>query len=92
MSNSNQIFLFDVLIHTSQNIQLINETEWCKVLRFNPRNPRPQLVEFPFLVISHLSLTDNFSVQVQIRIELNGSQFLAYIWSMQKYQYTPNKK
>src|SRR5579884_3753572 len=37
---------FDIVIHPSENIELV--TEWHKRLRYDLRNPDPQLVEFFF--------------------------------------------
>src|SRR5207245_528154 len=45
-----QPILFDVSIHTSENIELTSE--WEKTLRYAPRNVEPQLVEFIFRVIA----------------------------------------
>ncbi len=52
--------LFDVLLHTSENIEPVKE--WQKRLRYDPRNPNPQVVEFTFRLVApgHSSLVINF--------------------------------
>ena len=42
--------IFDVLIHTSKNIEL--RSEWHKVLSYNPRSMEPQFVAFAVQVVT----------------------------------------
>jgi len=41
---------FDILLHASENIELL--TEWQKHLRYNSRDPEPQLVAFKFRIVA----------------------------------------
>jgi len=60
VQNLAEPILFQVSLHTSENIALT--TEWEKLLRYDPRNLESQMIEFTFQVIElgHSSLIIDF--------------------------------
>jgi hypothetical protein len=58
--NTAESISFDIVLHTSENIEL--PTDWHKYLLYDPGNLEPQLVEFTFKVVAsgHSSLAVNF--------------------------------
>src|SRR5260221_8390633 len=50
ISSMDQLILFDVSIHSSENIKVTSK--WEKILHYDPRNKEPQFVAFTFRVIA----------------------------------------